>query len=115
MAWFEEKKPKRKSEQEEVNELLASSKKLEEEAKEWDLPEYEQYLADLYFFIGPSLGWSQQDFDNTSIDLVYYYRDRLLESIGRNAEDDPKAMPVNLTHWGLIFTMKRIFGSKKKR
>lgn len=106
---------KYKSEQEEIRELLEESKKIEEAEKEWDLSDYDQYLADLYFFVGPYFHWSQEEFDNTSIDLVLYYRDKILETLENNTNDNPRSLPINYDHWSLILTMRKLFGGNKKR
>ena len=100
---------------EEISTFLEESKKVDGYIKEWELDEYDQYLADLYMFVGSAFHWSQEEFENTSIDLVLYYRDKLLESIEDNLSDKKKTLPVNWHHWALILTLSKVFGGKKKK
>lgn len=116
-GYFKEySKPGDSPSKEEIKDFLEKSKKADEFIKEWDLSSYDQYLADLYMFVGGWFGWSQSEFDNTDINLVLYYRDRILEAIENNLDDNnKKALPVSSQHWALILTMRKVFGGKKNK
>ena len=97
----------------EIKAFLEDAKKVDEYIKEWDLPAYDMYLADLYLFVGKFFNWSQDEFENTSIDYILYYRDKILESLENNCTDGGNGMPINYEHWALILTMKKLFGKQK--
>lgn len=114
--FYENSKPGDAPTKEEVAKFLEEAKKADEFVKEWDLDDYSQYLADLYLFVGTYLNMSPAEFEETSIDLLYFWRDRIMQSLEENLDDDnKKTLPLNWHHWALILTMKKVFGGSKKK
>ena len=112
--YFKSYKDNSSPSKEDIRGFLEEAKKVDEFVKEWDLDPYEQYLCDLYMIVGKYFGWSQQEFDNTSVDKIMYYRDKIMESLENNCSDSPGSLPINYEHWALILTMKQLFGKKKR-
>ena len=84
-----------------------------EPEKEWELDPYEQYVLDLYDFVGRYYHMSPSEFKEQSIDDILYLRDKLIDKL-RIPPDDKEAEPIDYNHWGLLRTLAAVFPKKKR-
>lgn len=99
-----------------IAEFLEQAKEADKVEQEWELSDYDKYIADLYRFLAGFLHISRSDFEDMPIDEAYYHRDCIVKDIEKNLSDDKgKSMPISSEHWAFLLSLKSLFGGKKKR